>query len=118
MIRTTISEVKNRLSAYLRRVKRGETVLIMDRKTPVAWLVPVSQGVGAQEERGLYEVDNRNPEMEEEAKIARLESAGVIVRRNPESPWALLRRWRPGISARLVEAVLEEREEEYRDGHR
>ena len=32
----TISEVKNRLSAYLRAVRAGETVLILDRDQPVA----------------------------------------------------------------------------------
>ena len=36
MIRATISEVKNGLSAYLRRVKSGESVLVMERRTPVA----------------------------------------------------------------------------------
>lgn len=44
MIHATISQVKNSLSAYLRKVRAGETVLIMDRKTPVASLVPVSGG--------------------------------------------------------------------------
>lgn len=43
MIRATISQVKNSLSAYLRRVRAGETVLIMDRRTPVASLGPVPQ---------------------------------------------------------------------------
>lgn len=36
MIRTTISETKNRLSELLARVKKGETLIIADRKTPVA----------------------------------------------------------------------------------
>jgi prevent-host-death family protein len=36
-----IAELKTNLSAYLRRVKRGETVTVMDRDTPVAQLVPV-----------------------------------------------------------------------------
>jgi len=40
VIRATISEVKNSLSAYLRRVRAGETVMIMDRTTPVASLIP------------------------------------------------------------------------------
>jgi len=37
-----IAELKNRLSYYLERVKRGETLLVMDRKTPVARIVPLS----------------------------------------------------------------------------
>jgi len=36
-----IAELKTNLSAYVRRVKRGETVTVMDRDTPVAKLVPI-----------------------------------------------------------------------------
>lgn len=36
-----IAELKSHLSAYLRRVKRGETVTVMERDTPVAQLVPI-----------------------------------------------------------------------------
>ena len=35
-----ISELKARLSAHIEYVKRGEEVLILDRNTPVARLVP------------------------------------------------------------------------------
>ncbi len=41
MIQAKISELKNSLSAYLRQVKSGESVLILDRDTPVARLVPI-----------------------------------------------------------------------------
>ena len=36
MITTTISDTKNRLSELLARVQSGETLIIVDRKTPVA----------------------------------------------------------------------------------
>jgi prevent-host-death family protein len=36
-----IREVKNRFSQYLRRVKKGEAILITERNVPVAKLVPV-----------------------------------------------------------------------------
>jgi hypothetical protein len=36
MIRSTISDTKNRLSELLVRVQSGETLIILDRKTPVA----------------------------------------------------------------------------------
>jgi prevent-host-death family protein len=36
-----VSELKARLSAYLADVRKGETVLVSDRRTPVARLVPV-----------------------------------------------------------------------------
>ena len=36
MIRTNISSLKNRLSHYLRLVRAGEVIEIVDRKTPLA----------------------------------------------------------------------------------
>lgn len=36
-----IAELKANLSAYLRRVRQGETVTVMDRETAVALLVPI-----------------------------------------------------------------------------
>jgi prevent-host-death family protein len=41
--RVGVRELKSRLSAYLRRVRAGETVLITDRGQPVGRIVPVSQ---------------------------------------------------------------------------
>jgi len=37
-----VAELKARLSAYLRAVRRGHPVTVCDRDTPVARLVPVS----------------------------------------------------------------------------
>lgn len=33
-----------RLSAYLRRVRRGETITVLDRETPIARIVPLAGG--------------------------------------------------------------------------
>jgi len=41
MLKAKISELKSRLSAYLARVRAGESVLVLDRATPVARLVPL-----------------------------------------------------------------------------
>ena len=41
MRRVRIAELKARLSEYLRAVRRGETIAVLDRDTPVAHLVPV-----------------------------------------------------------------------------
>ena len=38
--RVKISELKAHLSEYLRHVRRGHTVEVMDRETPVAKIVP------------------------------------------------------------------------------
>ena len=40
-----IAELKSRLSAYLRAVRNGETISVMDRETPIAHIVPVREGV-------------------------------------------------------------------------
>src|SRR5262249_34436788 len=38
-----IAELKSRLSEYLRAVRRGEPVSVLDRDTPVAQIVPVRE---------------------------------------------------------------------------
>jgi antitoxin (DNA-binding transcriptional repressor) of toxin-antitoxin stability system len=47
MIQANISEVKNRLSYYLKLVKGGEQVVILDRKTALARIVHVASAVGS-----------------------------------------------------------------------
>jgi antitoxin (DNA-binding transcriptional repressor) of toxin-antitoxin stability system len=93
MIQATISQVKNRLSAYLRLVKAGETVLIMDRKTPVATLTPVT-GANALE-----------------PKLERLIAAGVVARGEPpmsgESRKIIPTRLAEGVD--VIATLLEER---------
>ena len=41
MKQVRIAELKSRLSEYLRAVRRGETIAVLDRDTPVAQIVPV-----------------------------------------------------------------------------
>jgi len=38
-----IAELKSRLSEYLRAVRGGETIAVLDRETPVAQIVPVRE---------------------------------------------------------------------------
>jgi antitoxin (DNA-binding transcriptional repressor) of toxin-antitoxin stability system len=38
MVRVGVAELKAKLSAYLRRAQRGETILVLDRDAPVAKL--------------------------------------------------------------------------------
>jgi len=42
MASVQIAELKNNLSAYLRKVRTGEEVIICDRKSPIAKIVPLS----------------------------------------------------------------------------
>lgn len=46
MKRVRIADLKARLSEHLRYVKRGHTLTVLDRDTPVARLVPVDEPVG------------------------------------------------------------------------
>ena len=96
MKKASITETKNHLSALLDRVRRGETVLILDRGEPVARLEPV------------------RPEDEDpEGRLARLERQGIIKRARktlPESFYAT-RPPRPRKGVSIVEALLEERRE-------
>jgi prevent-host-death family protein len=39
-----VAELQNRLSAYLRRVRRGESLTVLDRDTPIARLEPLAPG--------------------------------------------------------------------------
>jgi prevent-host-death family protein len=41
MKQVRIAELKARLSEYLRAVRRGETIAVLDRETPIAQIVPV-----------------------------------------------------------------------------
>ena len=103
MIRATISEVKNGLSGYLRRVKSGESVLVMERKTPVARIVPIGRDAA--------------DDVDRDARLARLEHAGIVVRRGAGSPLDVLGRpLRSG--AGVLEALIEERSEERGEGRR
>jgi prevent-host-death family protein len=93
-----VSELKAGLSKYLARVKRGEEVLVTERGTPIAKLVPLAStsGVGSGWDR-----------------VRRLERDGrLIVRgtgRVPDRFWELPAPEVPEGS--LVSAVIEEREE-------
>lgn len=98
MITVNISTLKNQLSAILKKVKRGEEVLVMDREHPVAKLSAVSR-------EGVPKDDA--------ALIQELEKRGII--RLPKRPFPS-RKWLedhliriPGVSG--SQAVLAEREE-------
>lgn len=46
MTRVGTAELKNRLSHYLRQVREGRTVVVMDRNEPVARLEPIAKPGG------------------------------------------------------------------------
>lgn len=93
MEKATISQLKNRLSAYLEKVKAGATVLVLDRDRPVARLERV--------EAGARPAD----------RIARLERAGLVRRAKRPLHLARLRPAPPTARRSVLEALLEERRE-------
>jgi prevent-host-death family protein len=87
-------ELKTRLGAYLRKVRRGATLLVTDRGEPVAELRPLDTGASGHD-----------------AGLLALEALGVVTR-NPKArlaPFRALRaRGRPAS-----EAVTEGREDRF-----
>lgn len=52
MLRATIHEAKTHLSRLLKRVQRGEKVIIVHGKTPVAQIVPIEPSAPARPRPG------------------------------------------------------------------
>ena len=89
-----VSELKAGLSAYLARVKAGEEVVVTDRGTPVAKLVPIPP--------------DEDPEMQ---RLRRLEAQGLLrigTGKLPPDFWDWPRPVDPGDS--VLKALLEDRE--------
>jgi prevent-host-death family protein len=60
-----IGELKNRLSAYLRHVRNGEEVLVLDRDKPVARILPFDDsGISEEEARLVASGAMKLPERE------------------------------------------------------
>jgi prevent-host-death family protein len=89
----TISEAKSRLSALIDRVRSGESVLILDRGTPVARLEPVGGGP------------------DPSGRLARLERAGVLRSGRAAPPVDLVRTAGPRVptGSSVLATLLDER---------
>ncbi|MBI4014049.1 MAG: type II toxin-antitoxin system prevent-host-death family antitoxin [Candidatus Rokubacteria bacterium] len=95
-MKVKIAELKNRLSYYLRRVQRGESILVCDRDRVIARI----ERIGA-----------HGPVSERDAEwLDRLERRGVIRRAAAKPTRAWLAR-KPSVGADVVGALLREREE-------
>ena len=95
---TTVTEAKAQLSMLLKRVRRGETILILHRGRPAARLEPVRS-----EDRAM-----------DRGRLQRLERAGVVRRASEPPDPSLLDHPAPRLSSRggLLAALLEERKEQ------
>jgi len=90
-----ISELKNRLSYYLGRVRQGESILVLDRDRVIARIDPAGRSsTGSTDDAGWLDD---------------LESRGVV-RRGARLPRGWLAK-RPQLKADLVRALLDERED-------
>jgi len=97
MKKTKIADLKNKLSQYLEKVKKGETILVLDRTTPVARIVPV-------------EAPSSLKPREEEAWLRRLEANGVIHRGAGKGVPDIWRKPPPGRRpVGAVDALIQER---------
>jgi antitoxin (DNA-binding transcriptional repressor) of toxin-antitoxin stability system len=91
-----VAELKNRLSHYLRLVRRGEAILVRDREQVIARIEPA--GVSARAPAGDAE------------RLADLERRGVI-RRGEGRLAAAQFAGRPRVETDVVAALLRERED-------
>ena len=92
MATAPITDLKNRLSYYLRRVARGETVTILDRGSPIAQITPLAS---------------------RHADLEALASAGLArlpLRPLPDDFW---RSAAPSSGASVGEALTEDREDRF-----
>jgi antitoxin (DNA-binding transcriptional repressor) of toxin-antitoxin stability system len=96
MTTVKIAELKNRLSHYLRRVQRGDTILVCDRDRVIARIERV-------------EAHTAVPESDQDW-LDRLERRGVIRRASGKltSEWLASR---PVVAGDIVAALLRERDE-------
>lgn len=95
MTTASITEAKTNLSKLIKKVKHGESVLILDRNVPVARLEPL-----AAHSRGGAE-----------SKLAELNRRGLLKRGTGKLPRDFFKLPRLKFKNTLVEAVLEERRE-------
>ncbi|HET6304523.1 MAG TPA: type II toxin-antitoxin system prevent-host-death family antitoxin [Myxococcota bacterium] len=91
-----VTELKNRLSHYLRLVRRGQSILVRDRDRVIARIEPAA--------------DRDAAAGDDAQRLAALEERGILRRaRGSFSREALTRR--PRVKRDLLAALLREREE-------
>jgi prevent-host-death family protein len=101
-----IANLKTHLSRYLDQARAGGEVVVYDRQTPIARIVPYAP---SQVPRGPHPADGS----EDSARLADLERRGVIGRRGDArgiARWA--KTWLPKGSPRLSDTIRTLRDEE------
>lgn len=95
MSTASVTEAKNNLSKLLKKVRNGQSILILDRNVPVARLEPLAAGSS--------EAD--------EARLADLEQRGLLTRGRGKLPRDFWTRPLPKFKRSVVQALLDERNE-------
>lgn len=93
MEKATISQLKNRLSAYLKKVRAGDSILILDRDEPIA------------------RIERVEPKAHPEDRLTRLERSGLLRRSTDSLSLERLRTPVPRPERSVVEALVDERRE-------
>src|SRR5438477_12794895 len=83
-----VATLKNRLSSYLRDVRRGEEILIRDRNVPIARIVPLSATDA------------------EDAELLELAAAGLIKLRERRLPDSFFSMPAPSVPLRAIVEVI------------
>jgi antitoxin (DNA-binding transcriptional repressor) of toxin-antitoxin stability system len=92
-----IGELRNGLSRYLAHVRAGGKVIVYDRETPIAEIIPI--------------MHSKHRKLADEERLARLEARGIIRRGSGDGK--KFQRMKPikiPGAASVLEALLEERE--------
>jgi len=97
MLMAKISELRNGLSRYLDHVRAGGRVVVLDRNRPVAEIVPVGASGGTRKETDAGRLDA-------------LQREGLLRRGTDTIPPEAMRGPGPGKGARVLAALLEQRE--------
>ncbi len=95
MTTVSVTEAKNNLSKLLKKVRHGQSVLILDRNIPVARLEPLPPG----SKEG------------DEAKLLDLERRGLLRRGTGKLPKDFWTRPRPKFKGSVVETLIKMRRE-------
>ncbi|MCK6556924.1 type II toxin-antitoxin system prevent-host-death family antitoxin [Candidatus Binatia bacterium] len=91
-MQASVTDVKNRLSHYLRVVARGEPVVVVDRGRPVAQLMPVRSA---------------------DDELRALAAAGLVRLPVAELPRSFFKRALPRPKKSVAGALVEEREDRF-----
>jgi prevent-host-death family protein len=95
MKQARISDLKNNLSRYLDLVRQGQTIQVLDRDTPIAFLTPISEA----------------KTISGEDRLKQMERKGLVRKGNSSNIKTIISSPPPGKNAGVLKALLKEREE-------